>query len=95
MDSFKHSVFLTDVCASCCTYAALELSCLISDDIAVKVRENDYLEVSAAFLVDELCCKDIYVPLVGCNFGILFADLFAKVKELTVRGLDNVCLCDN
>lgn len=55
MDSLEHRVTLADVCAAGCADAALELSCLVGDDVAVEVRENEDFEVAAALLVDELC----------------------------------------
>ena len=95
MDSFKHCVFLADVCAARCAYAALEFSSFVSDNIAVKVRKNEHLEICSSFLIDKLCCSDINIPFVGCDFGIILANFFAEVEELTVCGLDNVSLLDD
>lgn len=92
MDSLKHSVLLADVCAAGSAYAALELCGFIGDDVAVKVREDEYLEILAAFRVDELGRCDVDVPLVGCDLGIILADILAKVEKLAVGGLDDVSL---
>ena len=54
MNGLKHRVALADVCAAGSADAALELRRLIGDYIAVEIRENEYLEVAAALLVDEL-----------------------------------------
>ena len=94
VDSLEHRVTLADVCAAGCADAALELSSLVGDYVAVEIRENEYLEVAAALLVDELRRGDVNVPLVGHDVGIFLADLLAEVEKLAVRGLDDICLCD-
>ena len=95
MDSLEHSVLLADVCAAGSTYAALELCSFVGDDIAVKVRENEYLEVLAALRVDELSCRDVNIPLISRNLGIILAYVLAKIEELTVGCLDDIRLGDN
>ena len=95
MDSLEHRVTLADVCAAGCADAALELCRLVGDDVAVKVRENEYLEVLAALRVDELSCCDVNIPLIGRNLGIILAYVLAKIEELTVGCLDDIRLGDN
>ena len=95
MDSLEHSVPFTDVRTACRAYAALKFSRLVGDDIAVEIGKNEYLEVLATLRVDELCGSDVDIPFVGCDLRIVLADIFAKVEELTVGGLDYVSLCDD
>ena len=95
MNCFKHSVFFADVCAACSAYAALEFSCFVCDDIAVKIGKNENLEICSSLLVDELCGCDIDIPFVSCDFGIFLADLFAEIKEFTISCFDNICFVDN
>ena len=43
--------------------AALEFRRFVGDDVAVEVRQHKYLEVAAAFFVDQLCSGDINIPV--------------------------------
>ena len=93
MNGFKHGVFVADVCTARSAYAALKLCRLVGYNVAVKVRQNKYLKVCAALFVNKLCCGYVNIPLVGCDFGIVLCNVFAKVKELAVGGFDDVCFC--
>ena len=95
MDCFKHSVLFTDVCATCSTNTALEFSSFVSDNITIEVRKNEYLEISSALFINKLCSCDINIPFISNNFGIIFSNIFAKVKEFTISCFDDVCFCDD
>ena len=94
MDSLKHGVFLADVCAARRADAALELGGLVGDYVAVKVGQDEYLEVLAPLGVDEFCGGDVDIPLISRYLGIFLAYLLAEVEEFAVGGLYDVCLLD-
>ena len=95
MNGFKHGILLANVCTASSTYAALKFCSFVGDNVAVKIGENKYLEILAALRVDELGRCDVDVPLVGCDLGIILADILAKVEKLAVGGLDDVSLGDD
>ena len=95
MDCFKHCVLLTDVCAARSTYAALEFSSFVGDDVAVKIGKNENFEVGSSFFINKLCGCDINIPFVCSDFGVILSNLLAKVKEFTVSCFNDVCFCDN
>ena len=95
MNGLKHGILLADVCTAGSTYAALKFCGFVGDNVAVKVGENKYLEILAALRVDELSCRDVNIPLIGRNLGIILAYVLAKIEKFTVGCLDNIGLGDN
>ena len=92
MDGLEHGILPADVGGSRGTHAALHLSRLVGDDVAVKVRQNEDLKIAAAGGIEELGRKEGYVPLVRRDLGIILRDLAAEVEKLAVGRLDDVGL---
>ena len=59
--------------------AALELCGFVRDDIAIQIRQDEYAEVAAALLIDELCREDVDIPFVRGDLWVFFANLFGDV----------------
>ena len=54
-----------DVGASCSADSALELSCLVSDDVAVEVRQDHDVEIAVDLIVHEVRSHDVHIPVVS------------------------------
>ena len=94
MNSLKHGVNIAYIGAACRAYAALYLRCLVGNNIAVKVRQKNYLEVASYTLIHKVCGHNINVPIFGGNAGVILCNLVAKLGELAVGLLHNVSLCN-
>jgi hypothetical protein len=54
VDGFKHGILITNVCTSRRTHAALNLSSLVSNDIAIKVGQHKDLELVPNCFVNQV-----------------------------------------
>ncbi len=95
VNSFKHSIPLTDIGTTRRTDTALNLSGLVRQNIPVKIRHNKHLKPRPAFFVQQLSCHDIYVPLVRLNSCILCGDLLKYLQKLTVGSFQNISLSNS
>ena len=94
MNRFKHCVFFADIRATRRADAALKFGGFVGNDVAIEVRQEKNLKIATAFFINELCRHNIGIPFVRCDFRIKLRNLVAVLKEVSVRSLYNVCLCD-
>ena len=95
MDGLKHGVAVADVGAARRADAALQLRGLVGDDVAVEVRQQQHLKLSAHPLVDEVGRHNINIVVIDGDLGIIGGHLVAEGGELAVRLFEDVRLRDD
>ncbi len=81
MDRFKHSVSATDIGTSGSSYAALQLCRFIGNDIAIQIRQDEYVEIAVDLIVNQVGCHDIYIPVVGLDLRVILGNIVAEAEE--------------
>ena len=92
MDRFKHSVSATDIGTSGSSYAALQLCRFIGNDIAIQIRQDEYVEIAVDLIVNQVGCHDIYIPVVGLDLRVILGNIVAEAEEFTVSFLHDIRL---
>ena len=95
MDGFKHRITVTDIGTAGCTHAALNLGCLIGNNIAVQVGQQNHLELVAQLGIDQIGGHNINIPIVHRNIRVILSDFVADGSELAVCLFHNIGLGNN
>ena len=95
VDRLKHGRLFADVCTASGSDTALNLGCLVSQDIAVEIGHHEHLKILLTRWIYQCCGHDVDVPAIPLYIRIPLRDLATKIQKLTVGCFDDVCFRDD